>query len=114
MNKSNFLLILILYSTFVISQEKKTLNISKTTEAPKIDGVLDDAAWQNAEEANGFIQFRPQMGVTLQAHQETIVKMTFDDDAVYVAAYLKDKPEDIQKQFTRRDNFGNSDFFGVF
>ena len=39
--------------------------------------------------------------------------MTYDDDAIYVSAYLKDKPEDIQKQLTSRDNFGNSDFFTV-
>ncbi|MBG7631793.1 MAG: carbohydrate binding family 9 domain-containing protein, partial [Bacteroidetes bacterium] len=95
------------------AQEKKSLNISKTTEAPKIDGVLDDAVWQNAEEATGFVQFRPEMGVTLKEHQCTIVKMSYDDNAIFISAYLKDKPEDIQKQFTRRDNFGNSDFFGV-
>lgn len=95
------------------AQEKKSLNISRTTEAPKIDGVLDDAVWQNAEEATGFVQFRPEMGVALEDHQRTIVKMTYDDNAIYVSAYLKDKPEDIQKQFTRRDNFGNSDYFGV-
>lgn len=95
------------------AQEKKTLNIVRTNEAPKMDGVLDDAAWQNAEIATDFIQFRPEMGVTLKPHQKTIVKMTFDDDAIYVSAYLKDKPEDIQKQLTSRDNFGQSDFFGI-
>ena len=68
---------------------------------------------KSAEIATDFIQFRPEMGVTLAPHQKTIVKMTYDDDAIYVAAHLKDKPEDIQKQLTSRDNFGNSDFFGV-
>ncbi|MFD2823630.1 DUF5916 domain-containing protein [Lacinutrix iliipiscaria] len=89
------------------------MNIVKTNTAPKIDAVLDDEAWQTAEIATDFIQFRPEMGVTLKDHQKTLVKMTYDDDAIYVAAYLKDKPEDIQKQLTSRDNFGNSDFFGV-
>lgn len=95
------------------SQEKKTLNIKRTNKAPKIDAILDDEAWQNAEIATDFVQFRPEMGVTLPEHQKTIVKMTYDDNAVYVSAYLKDKPEDIQTQFTSRDNFGNSDFFGI-
>lgn len=94
------------------SQEKKSLNIVRTSEAPKIDGVLDDAAWQTAEIATDFIQFRPEMGVTLPPHQKTTVRMTYDDQGIYVGAYLKDKPEDIQKQFTSRDNFGQSDFFG--
>jgi len=106
-------LIAILCFFSVQAQEKKILNISKTAEAPKIDGVLNDAVWQNAEEATGFVQFRPEMGVTLEEHQRTIVKMAYDDNAIYISAYLKDRPEDIQKQFTRRDNFGNSDFFGV-
>ncbi len=111
--KIRLIITLLLFSaTFLNAQEKKTLNIVKTSDAPKIDGVLDDTAWQNAEIATDFIQFRPEMGVTLQPHQKTIVKMTYDDQAVYVAAYLKDKPEDIQKQFTSRDNFGQSDFFG--
>ena len=95
------------------AQEKKTLNITKTTTAPKIDGVLDDAVWVNAEEAKDFTQFRPTMDVAEKEHQKTIVKMTYDDNAIYIAAYLHDRPEDIQRQFTSRDNFGQSDFFGV-
>ncbi|MCH7524900.1 MAG: carbohydrate binding family 9 domain-containing protein [Bacteroidetes bacterium] len=95
------------------AQEKKSLNILRTTVAPKIDGILDDPAWQNAEEATDFTQFRPEMGIAPKPHQRTIVKMTYDDVAIYIAAYLYDKPEDIQRQFTSRDNFGQSDFFGL-
>lgn len=95
------------------SQEKKSLNIERTAVPPKIDGVLDDGIWKTAEEAKDFIQFRPEMGITLETFQSTVVKMTYDDQAIYVAAYLKDKPENIQKQFNQRDNFGQQDFFGV-
>jgi hypothetical protein len=95
------------------SQEKKSIKITKTSTPPKIDAVLNDAVWQNVEEIKDFIQFRPTMGVTEKEHQKTIVKMTYDDKAVYFAAYLYDKPEDIVKQFTSRDNFGDTDFFGV-
>ncbi|MEZ4779450.1 MAG: DUF5916 domain-containing protein [Flavobacteriaceae bacterium] len=95
------------------SQEKKSITINRTSQAPKIDGNLDDEAWKNAEEAKDFTQFRPEMGATEKEHQKTIVKMVYDDNAIYVGAYLHDKPEDIMKQFTSRDNFGQSDFFGV-
>ena len=94
-------------------EQKKTLNISKTETAPKIDGVLDDDVWQFADAASDFTQFRPEMGVTEREHQKTEVKMAYDDDAIYVAAYLHDKPEDIQRQLSSRDNFGNADFFGI-
>jgi len=101
----------LIFSTY--AQERRTLNIVKTSVAPKIDGVLDESVWKNAEIATDFIQFRPEMGITLKPHQKTIIKMTYDDQAIYVGAFLKDKPEDIQRQFTSRDNFGQSDFFGV-
>ena len=75
--------------------------------------MLNDAAWQNANTATDFTQFRPEMGVAELPHQKTVVKIAYDDNAIYVAAYLHDKPEDIQRQFTSRDNFGNSDFTTV-
>lgn len=104
-----------LISSVIYAQEspKKTLHIERTDTPPKIDGVLDDDVWKIAQEATNFTQFRPDMGVKLESHQRTTVKMTYDDDAIYVAAYLKDKPEDIQRQLTSRDNFGQSDFFAV-
>ena len=33
----------------VLSKDKKTLNIARASNKPKIDGVLDDAIWENAE-----------------------------------------------------------------
>ena len=113
--KSNhlFLLVFLLGTLSFYAQDKKLLNIKRISEAPKIDGVLDDPAWVGAQEASDFIQFRPEMGVTLEPHQKTIVKMAYDDDALYVSAYLKDKPEAIQTQLSSRDNFSNSDFFLV-
>ena len=109
-----FLLIfLLLFLNNTLAQEKKSLQINRAESAPKIDGVLDDIAWQNADEAKDFTQFRPEMGVTEAAHQKTIVKMVYTDNAVFVGAYLHDDPSKIMKQFTNRDNFGQSDFFGV-
>lgn len=98
----------------ILAQEKKTLNIERTTTPPKIDGVLDDNIWKTADQAKDFVQYRPEMGVKLEPFQITVVKMTYDDQAIYVAAYLKDRPENIQKQFNQRDNFGQQDYFGVF
>ncbi len=108
-----FVIALLCFSDIANSQNKKTLNIQRTENPPKIDGVLNDVVWETAEIATDFTQFRPEMGVESKMHQKTIVKMAYDDNAIYVSAYLKDKPEDIQKQLTSRDNFGQSDFFGL-
>ena len=104
---------LVMGNVFLQAQDKKVLTISKTDDAPKIDGILDDQVWASAEPATDFIQFRPDMGAKPAPEKTTTVKMAYDDNAIYLSAYLKDKPEDIQRQFTSRDNFGNSDFFGV-
>ena len=112
-NRLNFILVFMLCLSSILAQEKKTLQISRTDNPPKIDGVLDDAAWENAMEAKDFTQFRPTMGVAEKDFQKTVVKMTYDNDAIYIAAYLYDKPELIMKQVTSRDNFGQNDFFLV-
>ena len=107
------LIIFVLCSSFSHAQDKKVLNITRTTKAPKIDGILNDEAWLGADEAKDFIQFKPAMGVEEKDHQKTIVKATYDNNAIYFGAYLHDKPEDIMRQFTFRDNFGQSDFFEI-
>ena len=58
------------------SQEKKSFTIFRTEIAPKIDGVLDDAIWQEASEVKGFTQFRPNVGVVDTEVNKTIVKMS--------------------------------------
>jgi hypothetical protein len=108
----------ILYSLFFFgllanSQDKKQLQIQRTEVAPKIDGVLDDAIWNTSEIATNFIQFSPDVGNKLPKHERTEVRMTYDDNAIYVAAYLYDNPEKIMKQLTSRDNFGQTDFFAL-
>ncbi|MBC8757452.1 carbohydrate binding family 9 domain-containing protein [Kordia sp. YSTF-M3] len=103
----------LLLSFITNAQNKKQLAITRTDNAPKIDGILDDEVWKTAQEATGFTQFRPDVGVTDTEANKTVVKMTYDDTAIYVSAYLYDDPEKIMRQFTSRDNFGQSDFFAL-
>jgi len=105
-------LIAILFLFNLSAQEKKSLQIVRTESAPKIDGVFDEPIWATAQEAKDFTQFRPTAGVKDTEANRTIVKMTYDDQAIYVAAYLYDDPALISKQLSSRDNFGQSDFFG--
>lgn len=111
--------IALFFSVFFLLQmhsnyaQKRTLNIKRTKTAPKIDGLLDDDAWKNQSIATGFTQFRPDMGKKDSLEIQTIVKMTYDDNAIYVSAFLKDDPSKIMKQFRSRDNFGQADFFAI-
>ncbi|MHC2991036.1 hypothetical protein OB13_05345 [Pontibacter sp. HJ8] len=79
----------------------------------KIDGVLDEAIWQQAEIATGFIQNRPNPG-PVETHP-TQVRILYDDVAIYVGAIMHDVSQDsIFKEMGKRDDIGNTDFFGVF
>ncbi len=111
---TRYLLVLLLLSiSMAHAQDKKVLNIKRTSNPPKIDGLINEDIWKQAEIASGFVQFQPEMGPTLPENERTEVKMTFDDQAIYVAAYLYDDPDKMFTQLTNRDNFGQTDYFVV-
>lgn len=113
------LLVVLFSSTILKAQEivnsnRKKIKSKRVTEAPKIDGELTDEAWKGAEVAKDFIMLRPDNGKKEVDTHKTEVKIIYDDDAIYIGAYLYDpEPAKIPMEFTNRDNFGQSDFFLV-
>ena len=89
---------------------KKNYDITFVDKAPKIDGVMDDAAWQNVNIATDFIEFEPNPGIA--ASQKSEVKIIYDNSAIYVGAMLYDD-QPINKQLSERDRLNNADFFGI-
>jgi hypothetical protein len=98
---------------FAISQFK-TLTAVKALQSPHIDGNLNDAVWQQAPVATDFMQYAPSYGAPVSAKTE--VRVLYDDEALYIAAYLYDDPSLIRKQITARDGEQqqNVDYFSVF
>jgi hypothetical protein len=97
-------LLLTLISIFIIftaAAQVKSLPAVKTAQSIKIDGNLGEAAWKEAPEATGFIKTFPTFGEA--SSKQTVVKLLYDDAAVYVAAYLYDDRKNIRKQLTQRD-----------
>lgn len=92
----------------------KILEAVRIDVAPKIDAFLNEEAWLQAPVASDFIVSFPSFGKP--ASQKTEVKILYDDDAVYVGAYLYDDPALMRKQITARDQEqqNNADFFSVF
>jgi len=84
---------------------------SRTSEPPKIDGVLDDATWKNCIPINDFTMSRPIEGG--KPTQQTEVRIAYDDRAVYVAAMMYDThPDSILHELGNRDdNDLNADAF---
>lgn len=93
---------------------KKNYETKFVDRPPKIDGVLDDAAWQDANIATKFVMFRPTSGLPEPKNLKSEVKIAYDNEAIYFGAYLHDdNPKEIPMEFQTRDNFGNADFFGI-
>ncbi len=69
----------------------------------RIDGVLDEPVWTSADPASGFVQSEPLGGQP--ASEPTDAWVAFDDDNLYIAAYLHDSEaralvvNDIRKDF---------------
>ena len=63
--------------------------------------------------ATDFIQFEPDIGNKRPHSERTEVRISYDDKAIYIGAYLYDDPTKIMKQLSSRDNFSQSDFFRV-
>ena len=106
-------LIILCFNVTLQAQEKKIFQINKINTPPKIDGVLNDSAWIAAETATDFVQYNPEMNVLAKAYQKTEVKLAYDDNAIYISAYLHDRLDNILKVFSPRDDFGQADYFGV-
>lgn len=93
--------------------EKKKINAKVIQHGISIDGKLDDEGWNGAEIAKNFVMLQPENGTPLDHSKETIVKVLYDDNAIYIGAELKDDPSKIMKQITQRDDDGSADFFGL-
>ena len=74
----------------------------------KIDGQLDDAAWQRAQFLNGFTQREPREGEP--ATERTEFAIVYDEAALYVGARMRStNPGAIRALVTRRDREGSSE-----
>jgi len=109
MKKSLIFLCLFYVCNFAFAQ--KNVTAIRTSEPITIDGIIDEAAWETATPITEFMKFRPTPG---EFRFDTEVRILYDDQAMYVAAYMQDVSRDsIMTQMTERDDLGNTDFFGI-
>jgi hypothetical protein len=68
----------------------------------RVDGRLDDEAWQQAAPITDFIQKEPVEGAPPTDAME--VRLVYDDDVLYVGARMHSRDGRIQAPLGRRDN----------
>ncbi len=95
------------------SDNQRTVEAIRVSEAPEIDGILDEAVWQNAKIASGFRQESPDYNTPSNFNTE--VRIIYDDKAIYVGAMMYDQfPDSIKKELAVRDSDGkNADYFYI-
>ena len=119
MSKSLSLIILItlIPASILLGQTeylpKKVYKAFRVEEAPVINGVFDDPAWQQGDWEGEFIQNEPY--ADRPPTQPTEFKVAFDDVHLYVAVRALDSaPDSITNRMSRRDNGDGDMVFVVF
>jgi hypothetical protein len=88
------------------------LRAARVTGSIRVDGRLDDPAWEAASVAGSFVQREPNAGAP--ASRPTEVRVLYDSHTLYVGARLYDAPDSIAAQLARRDAARTySDWFSV-
>ncbi len=87
-------------------------DLASTTDTIKIDGVLDEAAWQHATKINMDTETRP--GENIPARITTVAYLLEDGKNLYVAFDARDpNPSEIRAYLRDRDSAWNDDFVGI-
>ena len=107
-----YVFILLCLPLLLGAQEKPSLEAVRIDGKVKLDGILDEAVWQDVPAGTDFVVLRPNPGEP--ASQPTEVRVVYDNLGIYIGASLLDsKPDSIQAELTERDDLGNTDFFGI-
>lgn len=117
MRKSILIICFLISSLSIFAQKKNEayqLNLQRTSQPIKIDGVMDEAGWQEAQVATDFYMVLPMD--TSFAKVRTDVKMSYDDNNLYlIAVCYHALPGRYMVESLRRDfNFGKNDNFLLF
>ncbi len=105
----------LLLSINTYCQDKKIINATRITNAPKIDGILDDAVWSVIPKYGDFNMLEPGIEGEIPKDFTTEIQFAYDDKAVYIAGYMYDPdPSAILSEFRQRDDLGGqADLFAL-
>jgi hypothetical protein len=107
-----FLFLILSYCSFA-QQQTKSYTAIAVSAPPKIDGLLNEEVWSKNVPITDFVQFEPLYAAS--PSQKISVWIAYDNNAVYVAAFLYDtSPDSILHQLGNRDDEDlNADEFGI-
>ncbi|MCK5775666.1 MAG: carbohydrate binding family 9 domain-containing protein, partial [Bacteroidales bacterium] len=106
-------LVFISFASAFSQTNKKTISTNRVDLPPTIDGILDEASWQNTTPASNFIMLNPGDGTPERENQKSLVYILYDNSAIYIGAQMLDnEPDKILKELGQRDDDDkNADLF---
>lgn len=110
------LFLFIMLSSSALAQKKNAkyeLKLKPASSEIRIDGIMDERAWEDADLASKFFMVQPMD--TSFAKVRTDVKMSYDKDFLYLIAICYHEPGPYFVESLRRDfAFGKNDNFLLF
>lgn len=119
-----FILVISVNANGIIKSKKDTVintfnkdfvyNVKKAQSTIKIDGVIEEPDWMIAQKADNFYRVLPID--TGFAYQQSVILLTYDDKALYLAQIFYDTipGKRIMESYRRDFSFGSNDNLLVF
>jgi hypothetical protein len=120
--KNLLLFLILLFSSLTFASPPDTLQLRnndakilalRLTHQIELDGKLNEQVWLEPNGFENFIQRDPAEGAA--PTEKTILRIAYDDDAIYVGARMYDSaPDSIVARLARRDEWITSDHVTVY
>ncbi|AKA35866.1 DUF5916 domain-containing protein [Flagellimonas lutaonensis] len=115
--KYAYLPFLFFFINLTAQETTKSFVVKYISEPVRIDGILDEPAWQQAESAHDFHQYFPTDSIA--ATQKTDIKMMYDDKNLYLGIRMDTQGKDyiipsLQRDFRAGGNDNISLLFDTF
>ncbi len=106
-------ILLLAFASRAAAQQPPAARVSRTTEAPRLDGVPDEPAWLSTDSITDFTQQDPAEG--RPASERTVVRVLSTPRGLYVGLWAYDsRPDAIRHAQLRRDaDFDSDDSFSI-
>ncbi len=105
---------MLLTATAFSQTEKKKISAQRISKSLKIDGIIDEPEWKNAQVADKFVALRPTPFKPENPDNRSEMYFLYNDEGIYIGGYFHEKFKDsIASELVGRDGFGNNDFVGV-
>ena len=99
------------------TEQKRSIFVKKIDDKVLLDGVLDEALWDQAEIVTDFWQMFPTD--SLRSKNETTLKLLYDDTNIYIGAFAKGngpgfRVSSLKRDFSARSNDNITVLFDTF